>query len=119
MSIGSRLKIESKGMFATLVFYAAAGIIFLVAMPVEDFQPQLGILGVFSLIAAYGMFKKRNWTIWFIVVLFFTAATFSALMLNYSYLKADYVLGVVVAVYLILTLISTAYTMLRRKLLET
>ena len=118
MSIESKLKIESRGMFATLIFYAIVGVVFLAALPIEDFQPQLGIIGIFSLIAAYGMFKKRNWTIWFIMILFFTATVFSAMMLYWSYLQTNYILAAGMAAYLILTWVSTTYVALKRKLFE-
>jgi len=116
MSFASKLKMESVGMLLTVVFYAIVGIIFLALLPFV-FAPHIGLIGIFSLIAAYGVFKKRNWTIWFIIILFFVATTFSAFML-YGYLLKDYLLGASMLAYLILTWIFTAYTAARRKNLE-
>jgi hypothetical protein len=117
MSIRSRVSIESKGMFATAIFYLAVGIIFLALLPMTDFAPHLAIIGIFSLIVAYGVFEKRNWTIWLIIMLFLVASTFSAYMLYY-YLSNDYLLSVGMLAYLILTWVSTAYIALKRESLE-
>lgn len=117
VSIRSRLKIESKGMFATSAFYALAGIIFFVLLPMASFAPYLGIIGIFSLVAAYGVFRKRAWVIWFVMILFFVGTTFSAVMI-YNILQIDYLLGIGAVLYLVLTWIFTAYAMTKRKVFE-
>ena len=117
MSLGSRLKIESKGMFATFAFYAIAGIIFLVLLPIASFAPHLGIVGMFSLITAYGVLKKRVWAIWFVMILFFVGTTFSAFMI-YNIPQLDYLLGVGAIAYLVLTWIFTVYAWEKRKIFE-
>ena len=117
MSFASKLNIGGKGMLATLIFYAAAGIIFLALLPLTGFPPQLGIIGIFSLVAAYGTLTKRNWTIWFIVVLFLVATTFAVYMLYY-YLLTDYILSIVTMAYLILTWVSTIYVARKRDSFE-
>jgi glucan phosphoethanolaminetransferase (alkaline phosphatase superfamily) len=117
MSIVSKLKIESKGVFATSIFYVIVGIIFLALLPITGFPPHIAIIGLFSLIAAFGMFTKRSWTIWLVVILFFVANTFSAYMLYY-YLSKDYLQGLGVVAYLIFTWIATAYAATKRKSLE-
>jgi nicotinamide riboside transporter PnuC len=114
MSLRSRLKVESKGMFAAFVFYAVVGIAFLVLLPMANFPPHIGIIGIFSLVAAYGLLRKRVWTIWFVIILFFVATTFSALMI-YDVLARDYLLGTSMIAYLILTWIFTAYAAGRRR----
>jgi hypothetical protein len=117
MSIGSRLKIESMGMFATSVFYVIAGIIFFVLLPMASFAPYLGIIGIFSLVAAYGVFRKRAWVIWFVIILFFVGTTFSAVMI-YNILQIDFLLGMGAVLYLVLTWIFTAYAVTKRKVFE-
>ena len=118
MSLGSKLGIENKGMFTALVFYAAAGIVLLALLPMTIFAPQLGILGVFSLIAAYGLFRKRSWTIWFIIVLFFAVTAFSASQLYYSLFR-DLLVSLGAVAYLVLTWLFTAYAVSKRDRLET
>jgi uncharacterized membrane protein (DUF2068 family) len=115
-SLGSRLGLENKGMFTAFIFYAAAGIV-LFALLLTIFAPQLGIMGIFSLIAAYGLFRKRSWTIWFVIVQFFTATAFSASQLYYSLFENLFIsLGAVA--YLLLTWLFTAYTVSERDKLE-
>jgi hypothetical protein len=117
MSIGSKLKIESKAMFAAFVFYAVAGIMCFVVLAIDFRWIHVGIIGIFSLITAYGLFKKRVWTIWLIVMLFFIVTTFSAYNLFYS-LGKDLLLDLSTAAYLILTWVFTVYTVVKRKMLE-
>ena len=117
MSLGSRLKIENLGMFLSSVFYAVAGIVFLAALVMASFPLHLGIIGIFSLITAYGLFKKRNWVIWFIIILFFVATTFSAYILYYSFWE-NLLISIGAIAYLILTWIATAYVAAKRRTLE-
>jgi hypothetical protein len=117
MSLRSKLKTENIGIFAALAFYAIAGIVCLAVLPLANFPPHIGIIGILSLITAFGLFKKRVWTIWLIFVLFFVATTFSAYTLYYfsgRYLLLD----ISTSAYLILTWIFTAYAAARRKTLE-
>lgn len=117
MSLKSKLKIESVGMFTAFIFYALVGIICFVALPITNFPPHIGIIGILSLITTYGLFKKRVWTIWIVVALFFIATTFSAFMLYYTF-GQNILLNVIVIAYFILTWIFTAYTAAKRKTLE-
>ncbi len=117
MSLKSKLNIGGLGMLAAFVFYAIVGIICFVVFPMANFPPHLGIIGILSLITAYGLLKSRVWTMWVVVALFFIATTFSAYML-YSAFLADLLLDVSMIAYLILTWIFTAYTAAKRKSLE-
>jgi len=117
MSFGSKLKIESKGMFTAFAFYVVAGIICFVVLAMDFRLVHIGIIGIFSLIAAYGLFKKRVWTIWLVVTLFFVATVFSIYNLYYS-LGKDLILDISMIAYLILTWVFTAYTGAKRKIFE-
>ena len=117
MSLKSKLKIESVGMFASFVFYAFVGIIWLAVLPITGFPPHIGIIGILSLTTAYGLFKNRIWALWLIVALFFIITTFSVYTLYYAFGKAI-LLDIAVIAYLILTWIFTAYTASERKMLE-
>ena len=116
MSLGSKLGIENRGMAATLIFYLVVGIIFLALLPLTGFPPHVGIIGIFSLITAYGTLKKRSWAIWFVVVLFLVATTFSAY--TFYYFLSDYVLSLTMIAYLILTWVFTGYVASRRRSIE-
>ena len=115
MSLKSKLRIENVGMFMALIFYAAAGIICFAVLPMTGFPPHIGIIGISSLLTAYGLFRKRAWTIWFVIMLFFTVTTFSVATL---YFGRDLLLDISMIAYLILTWIFTAYVADKRKILE-
>ncbi len=113
-----KLDRENLGFITALIFYAAAGIVCFIFLPLANYPPHIGIIGIFSLLTAYGFFKKRVWTIWLVVMLFFIVTTFSLWML-YSYFGANLLLDISMVAYLILTWIFTAYTAAKRKMFET
>jgi hypothetical protein len=117
MSLGSKLKIESKAMFAAFVFYAVVGIMCFLVLATDFRLVHIGIIGIFSLLTAYGLLRKRIWTIWLIAILFFIVTTFSAYTLYYFFGK-NLILDVSMVAYLILTWVFTAYTAAKRKMLE-
>lgn len=117
MSLKSKLKIENVGMFITIVFYALVGIICFVELPISEFPPHIGIIGTLSLITAYGLFEKRSWSTWVVVVLFFTGTVFSAYTL-YRALGKDLILDISAIAYLILTWFFTIYVVAKRRTLE-
>jgi hypothetical protein len=117
MPLKSKLKIESKGMFAAFVFYAVVGIICFIVLALDFRMIHIGIIGTFSLITAYGLLRKRVWTIWFVAMLFFIVTTFSAYNLYY-FLGKDLILDISMIAYLILTWVFTAYTGAKRKIFE-
>lgn len=113
----SKLGIESKGIFAAFIFYAATGMTLLALLPLTYFAPQLGIIGIFSLIVAYGLFKRRTWTMWPIMILLFTVTAFSVSLLYYSLLK-DVLSSLGTVAYLVLTWVFTAHAVSKREKLE-
>ncbi|MDH5375175.1 MAG: hypothetical protein OEZ21_09955 [Candidatus Bathyarchaeota archaeon] len=118
MSLKSKLKIESVGMFASFVFYAIVGIVCFATLTMVDFRLiHIGIIGILSLTTAYGLFKNRVWTLWVVVALFFIVTTFSAYTLYYA-LGKDLLVDLSMIAYLLLTWIFTAYTASKRKTLE-
>ena len=117
MSVGSKLKIENRGMFVTSAFYVVAGIIFFVLLVMASFPLHLAVIGISSLVTAYGVFRKRTWAPWFVVILFFVGTTFSAFMVYYI-IGTDILLGLGALVYLILTWVFTAYVVMKRKTFE-
>jgi uncharacterized membrane protein (DUF2068 family) len=114
MSITSR--IGSKGMFATSVFYAIVGIVFLVLLPMSGFAPHIGLLGIISLVTAYGLFRKRIWSFWLVVILFVSATTFAVFVI-YDVMARELFTSLVMVGFLILTWIFTGYSILKRKTL--
>jgi len=117
MSLKDKLKIENIGTLTPLAFYAIVGILSFVILAMDFRLIHIGIIGTLSLITAYGLFKKRNWTIWLIIILFFLATTFSAVTLYYFF-GTDLILGTSMIAYLVLTWIFTIYAVVKRKKLE-
>jgi len=112
-----KFELGSMGMLLAIAFYAISGIVSLAVLPMSSFPPHLGIIGILSLIVAYGLFRKRVWTIWVIAVLFFVAITFSVYTLYYVW-GEDLILDTTMVAYFILTWVFTAYTAAKRKMLE-
>jgi hypothetical protein len=118
MSLKSKLKVESVGMFAAFVFYAVVGITCFAVLTIVNFSfIHIGIIGILSLITAYGLLKSRAWTLWVVITLLFIATTFSAYTLYFAFEK-DLLLDVSMIAYLIFTWVFTAYTAAKRKTLE-
>jgi len=78
----------------------------------------VAVIGIFSLLTAYGVFMRRAWAIWFVMILFFGATTFSAVMI-YNIMQIDALLGLGSIGYLVLTWIFTIYALTKRKSFET
>jgi len=118
MSLTSRLKIENLGALATTAFYSIVGIIFLVLLAMSGFPPHIGLMGITSLIAAYGLFRKRSWAIWLVVALFFVATTFAFYTLYFVF-ATDILATLGMLAYAILTWIFTVYAVAKRERKET
>ena len=114
MSLASKLKSFNRIELASLAFYAIAGIILLIFLPLTSFAPQLGLLGILSLIATYGLFTKRAWAPWLIVILLVAASTFSLYTL-YTVGFSNALLGISMIAYTVLTWVSALYILFKRK----
>jgi len=115
MSIASR--IEHRGIFITSIFYAIAGILFLILFPLNGYAPHLGLLGIFSLCTAYGLFRMRSWSLWLVMILFISGTVFAVFTLyTITFQNLLYSIGVIA--YLILTWISAIYVGAKREVLK-
>jgi hypothetical protein len=117
MSLGSKLRIDSMGIFLTLVFYIITGIVSIGVLPLANYPPHVGIVAILSLITAYGLFRKRSWALYPVAMLFLIVTILALYMIYYLFL-ADLLIGIGMIAYLILTWIATAYTANRRTKLE-
>jgi hypothetical protein len=112
VTLATKLKSLKRIELAALLFYAVTGIIFFVFLPFTS-APQLGLLGILSLIVAYGLFTKRGWAPWLLFVLFVTANAFSL----YTIFAAGFsnaFLGLGMVAYVALTWLFGVYILLRR-----
>jgi hypothetical protein len=117
MSLGSRLKIENMGLFLVSVFYIITGIVSLGVLPLVNYMPVVGIVGILSLVTAYGLFMKRSWVLYLVVILFLVVTVLALYMIYYMFL-ADLLTGISMVAYLILTWVATAYAANKRVKLE-
>ena len=114
LALASRLKDFNRIEIISLAFYALSGLILLISLPFADYAPQLGLLGILSLIVAYGVFTKRGWAPWLIFVLFIAASTFTL----YTLVVAGFsntLVGISMLGYLVLTWIFAIYLLLIRR----
>lgn len=115
MAFASR--IENKGLFATSIFYAIAGVLFLVLFPLNGYAPHLGLLGIFSLGTAYGLLRIRSWSLWLVMILFISGTTFAVFTI-YAISLQNVLYSTGVIAYLILTWISAIYVGAKREALK-
>ncbi|HUJ85107.1 MAG TPA: hypothetical protein VLV84_05830 [Candidatus Acidoferrales bacterium] len=116
MTLASRLRIGSFSpiSLASIAFYGIAGIVFLVLMAINGFPPDVALIGIVSIIAAYGLFMRRAWAIWLVAVLFFAASTFTLYTL-YFVAATDALAATGMIAYAVLTWIFTALVVWNRK----
>ena len=114
MSLAFKLESHSRIDLASTAFYAISGIILLVFLPLTGFAPQLGLLGVLSVIVAYGVFTERKWAPWINVILFIGASTFAIYTLV-SIGFSNIIIALEMIVYLVLTWLFAWFNILKRK----
>jgi hypothetical protein len=114
VSFASKLKTADVRALVPVVFYGAVGIVFLALLPFANFPPHIGLTGILSLVTAYGIFKKRFWALWLVVALFAVATTLSLYTL-YVIAFTNWIVGVSMIVYAVLTWLFTLYIVLKRK----
>ena len=102
----AKLKSQNPLSLATIVFYGIAGIIFLILLPLSGFPPHIGLMGIMSLITAYGLLTQRKWANWLVIGLFFVASTFTLYTLYYV-ITTDAVTSAGMIAYAVLTWIFT------------
>lgn len=114
MSFRSKLKTADVRTLVPVAFYGAVGIILLALLPFANFPPHVGLTGILSLVTAYGIFKKSFWAVWLVGALFAVATTISLYTL-YVVQFSNWLVGISMVVYAVLTWIFTVYILLKRK----
>lgn len=112
MSVRSALKKASVETTASVIFYAAVGIVFLVVLPFVNFPPHIGMTGMMSIVAAYGLLTKRAWAPWLVVALFLVALTITAFTLFFS-MFVNWPVNLGLIVYVILSFYFMYYALSR------
>ncbi len=124
--MASRFKVKRRDALLLAVFYAAVGVAHIAVLALSNFGlVTAGALAILSFIAAYGLFTVKKWSIWFVMGLFFPqlvfgATTLYASTLTYSlYPEASFILlNVLLAIFIVLSIISFAYVAAKRKTFE-
>jgi hypothetical protein len=102
----SKIKTQTPMSLASIAFYGIVGIILLIMLPFSGFPPHVGLLGITSIFAAYGLLFQRKWATWLVAALFFVATTFSLFTLYYV-IATDAVAAASMIAYAVLTWIFT------------
>lgn len=119
-------KIEDPLMFAFSVFYAIAGGAKLYLLILSNFTlGYVGVLGILSLITAYGLIKKKTWTVWLVAILLFSGITFGAITLYASIMIQTFnpsleglLFHLTLIVYIAMTIVASIYILARREKLQ-
>ena len=121
MTLKSKFKIENPIGFLFSVFYIIAGAVEVSYLVIEKFvaPPHIGVLGLLSLITAYGLFKMRKWSVLLVIALFFLGITFGATTLYYSIVSQTFegalLFHVALIAYLFMTLVASIYVIAKRE----
>jgi hypothetical protein len=106
VQLASRIKNQSVISLASIAFFWVVGVILLVLLPFSGFPPHVGLLGITSIIAAYGLLMQRKWATWLVTALFFVATVFTLYTLYYVS-ATDAVASAGMIAYAVLTWIFT------------
>ncbi len=119
-------KIEDPLMFAFSIFYAIAGGAKLYLLILSNFTlGYVGVLGILSLTTAYGLMKKKPWTVWLVAILLFSGITFGATTLHASIMIQTFnpnpeglLLHLTLIAYIAMIIIASVYVLARREKLQ-
>ena len=120
MTLKSRLKFENPAVLLFSAFYVIVGIVFLFIFAIYNLRLlHLGIIGVLSLIAAYGVFRMEKWAVWLVAALFLLGTTFGTITLYDSIVLQTFegalLFHVALIAYLISTVVALIYVAAKRK----
>lgn len=119
----SRFRVKRRDALLLAVFHAVVGILQLTTLALVDVRMVwIGALAVLSLIAAYGLFTVRKWSVWLVISLFFPQVVFGAWTLyslvslySFSLDVTLLLLEVSLSLFIILSLTSFVYLAAKRK----
>lgn len=116
-----KFKIENPIVFLFSVFYIIAGAVEVSYVVIENFAapPHIGVLGLLSLITAYGLFKMKKWAVLLVTALFFLGITFGVTALSDSVILQTFggtlLLNIALIAYMIILLIAFIYVVAKRE----
>jgi hypothetical protein len=110
----SKFKTADFRELAPVLFYGAVGVVLMVLLPFANFPPHIGLTGVLSLVAAYGILKNRFWAFWLVLALL-GVATVIALYTLYVIAFSNWIVAISMIAYAVLTWGFTLHIALKRK----
>ena len=118
----SRFKVKRRDALLLAIFHAVVGILQLATLAIVDIRMVwIGALAVLSLIAAYGLFVVRKWSVWLVIGLFFPQLVFGVSTLYGAILLYSFSLEIVplmletsLIAFVLLSLVSFLYVAARR-----
>lgn len=122
----SRFKVKRRDGLLLAIFYSAVGVLQLATLVVLDIRMVwIGALAILSLIAAYGLFMVKKWSVWLVIGLFFPQVVFGATTLYSSISLYSFpqevsllLLDISLIVFIALSLVSFFYLAAKRKTFE-
>jgi len=120
MTLKSKLKIESPAVLVFSIFYVVVGVAELFVLVTSNFTVfYIGVLGLLNLFTAYGLFRKKRWSLLLVIALFFIGITFGATTLYYSIVSQTFegalLFHVALIAYLFMTLVASVYVIAKRE----
>jgi hypothetical protein len=121
MASKSGFNIGNPMVFLFSLFYIIVGIVQVGYWALENSAapPTILVLGVLSLITAYGFFSMKKWSVPLVIGLFFLGVTFGAITLNTSILLQSFggalLFHTALIAYMIILLIALLYTLMKRE----
>lgn len=120
MPLKLRLKVNNPILFSFSLFYVIVGLVELFYTVIGSFAapPHIGILGLLSLVTAYGVIRMRKWSVLFVVALFFLGITFGATTLYNSIVLQTFesapLFHTALIVYMIILFMAFVYVAMKR-----
>lgn len=109
----SKLRVKDAWVFLASAFYASVGATCFTILANDPRLIHIGLIGILNLVTAYGLFKKRAWSLWAVVALFLITLIFSTSM--FYALGKDPLIDAGVVTHFTLTSAFTFYIMANRK----
>lgn len=114
---------EHPGMLLVSIFHAVVGVVLAIVLVLASFGLfHVGILAVFNLMLAYGLFKMKKWSVKLLTALFLPQVVFGGISLYYSFaigmsqsVWETTAFNLSLIVYVILCFVSLVYVATKRK----
>ena len=121
MASNPRFNIEDPIVLMLSLFFIIAGIVEVGYWAIEHAAapPHIAVIGILSLITAYGFFKTKKWSVPLVIILFFIGLTFGVLTLNTSVGLQTFggapLFHTALIAYMIILFIAFVYTVAKRE----